>query len=360
MDYPKGKQLQELSDANGTIIAFEGIIPKNETEQWFVNRGNTLESRVKYRPLSTRLPPGTILIEKALFDNYVDSTNVCILGPAQKKVQAKNSWIGHLFRKQEQMSLLSLESVVFHSSFIPYRNHSWAAMEQFLTFLFTPLSYIKKVEMFAVNQKFVDAVKEKFVNNFPIQGNQVRTQKNSKNKPLYIHCEIFALVYKPDMSFHDLRDILKWLLRNVRADSIRMLTLRVYTHYQDRAAVCRLLTNFVFGAMRICAKRELRLHSLTETNLIVSLVEKFRTLPHFKREIPTIVIESFSTYDFEYIQPNLGPNVIQQEVDSQGAEFLYLFENGHNRMRISFCEKSDDRWAKYDCFVKFNAIQLLL
>ncbi|KAI1695472.1 hypothetical protein Ddc_21205 [Ditylenchus destructor] len=200
-EYFERKQLRELSDftlmkllnLHDEIIAFEGIIPQNKVKQWFVNRGITLEERVRYQPLPTQIPPVDILIEKSLFGNYYsDSTDICILGPAQNGTVQK-SWFGYLFCTQELF-----ESVVFHAQFRPYLKQSlfsWASLEQFLTFLFHPLSYIKKVEMFAVNQKFVDAVKEKFADSFTVQRNTTDAQKLDNNKPPYIHCETFILLY---------------------------------------------------------------------------------------------------------------------------------------------------------------------
>ncbi|KAI1701705.1 hypothetical protein Ddc_17496 [Ditylenchus destructor] len=340
-----------LSDVHDAIFAFDDIIPERQIERWFLNRGITLESRVQYQPRST---PWGIMVEKALFGNYTDCTDMCILGPAQEKVQVQKSWLEYLFLKEE-----ALESLVFHAEFHPAKKFSWASLEQFLTFLFTPLSYVKVVEMYAVNQKFVDAVKEKFVDNFFIHGNAMHTLTSNDNKPPYIHCEKFSLLYTfiHGMNVDGLCNTLTWLERNVRAESIRMPFVSMYTHSQDKDAVCRLLTDFVFGALRICAKRELRLHSENKINLnylFFSLIEKFRTLPQIEREIPTIVIESLSLLHLGKIQSSLGPNVIYREVDSQGAEFQYVFENGHNRLRISFCESRlpHETAKEYDCYVQ--------
>ncbi|KAI1706622.1 hypothetical protein Ddc_15203 [Ditylenchus destructor] len=329
------KLLRDLSGIDDAIVAFGAVIPQNKIERWFVNRGTTLEERVKVQLLFTRIRSGGFLTEY-----HSDFADICILGQAQ---QVQKSWFDQLFANQ-------YESVLFYAHFSSSRKYSWPAMEQFLTFLFHPSSYIKVVEMYTVNQTFVDTVKEKF----SIPGNTMRAQKTNTNKPFYIHCETFSLLSKSGMNVDGLCNALIWLEQNVRAESIRMPF--VYTHSMDRAAVCCLLNNFVFGALRVCAKLELRLNYRTETKLLISLVEKFWTLSRIKHDIPTIVIESFSLRDFEKIQPYLGPNVIHQEVDSQRPGFLYVFENGHNRMRISFCKSSDNHWG-YDCYVKFYAIQ---
>ncbi|KAI1697194.1 hypothetical protein DdX_18626 [Ditylenchus destructor] len=108
----------------------------------------------------------------------------------------------------------------------------------------------------------------------------------------------------------------------------------------------------------MCARRVIRLYSNIETKLLTSLIDKFRTLPVIDCEIPTVVIDSFPKSDKEKLK--LGPDLMGQEMDSQGAKFLYVFENARNRMRISFCEKFDDCWtfssSKHNCYVKFYAV----
>ncbi|KAI1706624.1 hypothetical protein Ddc_15205 [Ditylenchus destructor] len=335
------KLLRELSDVDDAIVAFGEIIPKSEIAQWFVNRGITLEERVQFRPLFTRIRSGGFLTEY-----YSDFAHICILGQAQ---QVKKLWFDQLFGKQ-------YESVLFYAQFIPYREYSWPAMEQFLTFLFHPISYIKKVEMYTVNQIFVDAVKEKFAGKFCIPANMILPLKSNINKPPYIHCETFSLLFKSGIDVDGLCNALTWLERNVRAESIR-IPYTVYTDSQSRTAVFRLLNNFVFGALRICAKRELRIHFEMEPSLLIGLVKIFPTLSRFESEIPTIVLESYSSDIVDQIERKFGPKVIYREVDSHGATFLYVFENGHNKMRISFYERpGDNRWTKkFDCYVKFYA-----
>ncbi|KAI1705561.1 hypothetical protein DdX_13525 [Ditylenchus destructor] len=329
-DYPGPKLRQVVNDA---IVAFGVIIPQSKLEQWFVNRGISLECRVKFH-----MPIEAIPIEKVLLGKHSDYTDMCILGPARQNGSA----------------------VVFYSQFCQTKKFSWASLDHFLTFLFHPLTYVKKVEMFAVDQKFIDAVKEKIMDNSPTPGNTMHPQKCIKNRPLYIHCETFSLLYKTGMSVQNLRDILTWLQRNVRADSLRMSSVGmisgIYAHSPDSDAVCRIMTNFVFGSLRICAKRELRIRLVIMTNLLNSLVQEFWTLPQIEREIPMIVLELFFT-DVMKIVRELGPKVIHQEVDSQGV-FLYVFENGTNRMRISFCEMSDNPCflKLYECSVKFYAL----
>ncbi|KAI1710034.1 hypothetical protein Ddc_13633 [Ditylenchus destructor] len=356
----KPQLLRELPDIDYAIVSFDAIIPQSETEQWFVNRGITLESGVQFHSFSTQMPPGPILIVKALFGKYSDITDMCILGPAQVNEEVHKSWFGQLFYKQKS----SLDSVVFYSQFRPANKFSCASLERFLTFLFHPASYVKVVEMFAVNQKFVDAVKGKFADNFPSLGNAMHSHKSNDNKPPYIHCETFSLLYTRGMDVDGLRSIFSWLVRNVRADAIRMPFVSAYTHRQDEDTVCHLLNNFVFRALGMCAKRELRIHSDIDFNmnkLFFSLVKKFWTLPQIESEIPTIVIEPFSYFPFLEIKWALRSNVIHEgEMNSQGAEFLYVIENGHNRMRILFCERPSCRlpyhWAKeYHCYVKFYA-----
>ncbi|KAI1695006.1 hypothetical protein DdX_19813 [Ditylenchus destructor] len=360
-------QLRNLS--LNALVAFGAVIPKSEIEQWFVNHGVSLEAKIQFRPLPDDLYQQSydyyqhravlmeFLSEGPIFGGYdADFVDICVLGPARQSAQVQPWWFHQLFRKQ-------YESVLYYAQLYPYANYSWAAMEQFLTFLIHPLSYIKVVEMYTVNQKLVDVVKNRLAN---IQGDVMGTQKLDTYKPAYIHCETFSLLFESVMNVDGLCYALTWLERNVRADAIQMPFVSLFTDSQDHDTICQMtivLNNFVFGALRICAKRELRVHSKIhseiETNLIISLVEKFRSLPLIEREIPTIVIESIFSIDFRDVQQNLGSNVIHHEVDSQGAEFLYVFENGQNRMRISFCQTAD-YWYKYDCYVKFYATQHFL
>ncbi|KAI1697736.1 hypothetical protein DdX_18325 [Ditylenchus destructor] len=126
--------------------------------------------------------------ERPIFGGYdLEFADICILGPARKSGEVQPLWFHPLFRNQ-------YESVMYYAQFYPYDNYSWAAMEQFLTFLFHPLSYIKVVEMYTVNQKLVDVVKNKLAINIPIQGNEMRASKLNTYKPPYIHCETFSLL----------------------------------------------------------------------------------------------------------------------------------------------------------------------
>ncbi|KAI1706623.1 hypothetical protein Ddc_15204 [Ditylenchus destructor] len=214
--------MPKLSDVD------DAVIPQSKIERWFVNRGMTLEARITFRQLVTRISSG---------DYSLDFVDICVLRPAQ---QVQQWWFEQLFRKR-------YESVLLYAQFIPSREYTWPAVEQFLTFLFHPLSCIKVVEMYAVNQKFVDAVKEKVADNC-IPGNAMHTQKLNTNKSLYIHCETFLLFLESDsINVNGLCNALAWLEQNVRAESIRMSS--VYTHFMDRGAVCCLLNNFVFGAL---------------------------------------------------------------------------------------------------------------
>ncbi|KAI1692481.1 hypothetical protein Ddc_23588 [Ditylenchus destructor] len=215
--------------------------------------------------------------------------------------------------------------------------------------------------MAIVNQKMVDAVKDKLAADFPIQGHMTHSHDY---RPLYISCGIFVLPINADssqvMGDDELDDVLSasltWLERNVRAYTI---CLDLYS--VDLPAAYRLLINFVFGVSRKCAREEIRLDLYLKNKMLTSFVETFWTLPPIECEIPTVVIDEFQIYDAEL---NLGPNLIEREVDSQGAEFLYVLENGTNRMRISFCKKhflipwNDDFFSNsQDCYIKFYAIQ---
>ncbi|KAI1711282.1 hypothetical protein Ddc_12979 [Ditylenchus destructor] len=357
-DYAK-----KLSDVPDTIIASGDIIPQSDIAQWFEDRNVTLEV------------PKNIPVEKAIFckkSYHVDwsTIHMCILGPARQNEEVSMPW-------HELLREKNFKSVLFYAKFCPSDKFCWPFLEYFLTILFHPLSYFKEITMYPVTQKFVDDVKVKLVDDFSVHGNMTHIQTNSYNKSLYIHCGAFSLSECDNIE--DLRESLKWLERNVRANSI-CISLLYYMMWDDYTDVFPLLNDFVFGVSRICARRELRLiPSINQNKLLTNFIENFLTLPPIECEIPTVVIESFLRRQINSavsnLGPNLGPNLIPgREVDSQGADFLYVLENGQNRMRISFCE--DFEWSEsyeceeslgeswneewghmYDCFIKFYAVQ---
>ncbi|KAI1692536.1 hypothetical protein DdX_21207 [Ditylenchus destructor] len=233
----------------------------------------------------------------------------------------------------------------FYAHFDGPNKFSWVSIEQFLGFLFHPCSYVENVDMFVVDQKILDAVNRKFA------------QKFANNKPSLIHCEHFVVEFEELIDAAEVSESLKWLERNVRANTISTY---MFVKPEDHGAAIRLLSNFVLSALSTCGTRKMRLGSDIGPDLLIELLKKFPTL--LPVEIPTIEMVVYCKYIEDAwdlcMSPFLGPNLIGQEVDSQGAAFLYVLENGHNRMRISFCEVVNDEWFSVN--VKFYASQLSL
>ncbi|KAI1706322.1 hypothetical protein Ddc_15366 [Ditylenchus destructor] len=326
------KQTHFQVKLQNSIIAYETVIPQSEAVHWFETRGVALEA------------PEDVPVERALvgIDFALGSSvdyqkwniiQLFILGPVQRNGDMRKSWFKHL-RLKEKM----YDSVVFYAQFHPPNQFSRASLEQFLTFLFHPSTYVKVIRMLAVDQKIVDVVKHKMSTCFSTCGSH---QNSNNNNGFYIHCGTFwQPVFKEGMSIYDLRKFLKWLEWNVRANSICISPSFMGVDIPVR---CNLLTDFVFEVSPKCAKQEIRLICLLKVfkaNMLTNLVQHFWSLPPIQCEIPTIVIEEFNREEFHkscFIL-NLEPNQIESQVDSQGAEYLHVLENGQNRMRISLCE----------------------
>ncbi|KAI1701255.1 putative exonuclease GOR [Ditylenchus destructor] len=97
-----------------------------------------------------------------------------------------------------------------------------------------------------------------------------------------------------------------------------------------------LLANFFLEASgaKQCARQKIKIYVPDSVAFLKILIEKFLTIPVVESAIPTIVFR-YPHHD-EY-RAHLGPNLIAQEVDSQGADVLYMISNAQNHMRISFC-----------------------
>ncbi|KAI1691835.1 hypothetical protein Ddc_24019 [Ditylenchus destructor] len=131
--------------------------------------------------------------------------------------------------------------ILYREQFNPVSNriqHSWAHLAQFLELVYHPTSYFREVEMFAVNQKFIDSLK--------------CNVDSVDNKPRYIRCAFFTLKTGDDTNTADLSDSLEWLVRNVRAKNVWICDI-------DDTAVFPVLANFLFGASGAnqCASKEI-------------------------------------------------------------------------------------------------------
>ncbi|KAI1711281.1 hypothetical protein Ddc_12978 [Ditylenchus destructor] len=268
-DYVMRRELKrELSDVDDGIVAYEGIVTQSKLGQWFENRGFTLAAPV-------HVPAGKVVIGKNCHNILGDALSIAmyVLGPVQQSDNVRKLRFEYPFenpfRKQR-----CYKSVLF-LQFSPPANSFWPTLELFLLFLFHPCSYVKNVQIFAVNQKIVNVVKETLADFF-IQQHMTHIQNDVYNKPPYIHCGTFTLpvVFRQEKSIDELSDFresLKWLERNVRADSILIYISAHVT--KDHVAICHLLNGFVFETSRMCAGRELRLRSNIQTIVLTNLIQ---------------------------------------------------------------------------------------
>ncbi|KAI1705617.1 hypothetical protein Ddc_15683 [Ditylenchus destructor] len=293
-------KLEELQVNKYTIVAFDTVMQEEQSTEWFKNRGFTLDAPVD-------IPPENALLDSHEWTQNLDSNiNISILGSAQEKIplseeEKRFPWfypgVG-AFRKP----------VLYYAQFNPVLNqYSWDYLAQFLKLLYHPTSYVKEVDMYAVNQSFIDSLK--------------CNVNNVDNKPRYI--QYANVVHLPDM--------FKWTIQNVRAETIHIF---FYCDSENFA----LLSNFVFDASgaKQCASKEIQIPTCPDrTHIIRSLIEKFHTIPLVESAIPTLSCY-MDREELEELPAHLGPNLIAQEVDSEGADALYMISNGENRMRIMF------------------------
>ncbi|KAI1697306.1 hypothetical protein Ddc_19797 [Ditylenchus destructor] len=300
-----------------TIVAFDTVMQEEQSTQWLKNRGFTLDA------------PADISAENALIaarklqdygagSEWNNNVNICIQGSVKEEIE--------LSEKERRLPWFCnpgvyrfIKPVLFYAQFNPFRNnYSWNYLAQFLNLIYHPTSYVKEVSIFAVNQDFIDLLQCNI--------------DSVDNQPRYIRCESFWL----EEEWHyavpniNLPNSLKWLARNVRAETIRIRR----ENYNDTFV---LLANFLLEASgaKKCASKEMKVRVSDPVAFLNILIEKFYAIPLVESAIPTTIFQYASE---EEHRAHLGPNLIAREVDSEGTEALYVISNGQNRMRISFCQ----------------------
>ncbi|KAI1691834.1 hypothetical protein Ddc_24018 [Ditylenchus destructor] len=312
------------------FVAFDSVMDKKQRTQWFKNRCLTLDA-------PAGIPVENVIIggKRMTGQNSKRNVNLCIHGTAQVEIPlSKDEKRFPWFTNPPYMAEFR-KPVLFYAQFNPFRiqAYSWVYLAQFLKFVYHPMTYIKEVEMFAVNQNFIDSLKCNI--------------DSLDNEPRYIRCESFSLEEMrnvPDANPADLSYSLKWIAGNVRAETIRIPT--VYDENYE------LFANFLLdpSGAKQCASEKMEIHMAKPAMFLSILIEKFRTIPLVEGDIPTIVLK-YPRH--ENYSAHLGPNLIDQEVDSDGADALHIISNGQNRMRISF------RWennSNSDCKIRVYPI----
>ncbi|KAI1697293.1 hypothetical protein Ddc_19799 [Ditylenchus destructor] len=221
----------------------------------------------------------------------------------------------------------------------PRLEHIETSMPRSVQLLFHPIVYFKEVAISTDHRKLSDVI----------------TNKEGR----YICCHDFWLDTSGDTpgtrpNITALSSSLKWLENSVRSDSISFpewVSYRVHETVRARA----MLSNFIFGTSQKCKVEELEFsrcgHHMEFLN---NLIEDFMALHVVQGTIPTVVIDYYPG-DEQY-RAHLGENLIDREVDSQGAEALYEIKSGDKRVRISFCDH-DPSWNEYGkVCVKFYTI----
>ncbi|KAI1703966.1 hypothetical protein DdX_14585 [Ditylenchus destructor] len=320
------------------IVSFDEVLQKRQSEQYFKNRGFILTA------------PGiaandVLLNARSEFYNCDDSNvSVCIHGSVKEKVPLSfEEKLCPWFQKPEPEGAHSnrmeiRKPVLYYAQFNPKLNpYSWNYLAQFLKLIYHPTSFAKDVKMFAVNQKFIDALEC----NIDSVGNERR----------YIHCESFSLlVYIPsrDPAYNDLPESLKWLPQNVRAEKIHLPWLL------KTSESFGLITDFLldpFGAKQ-CASEMVTIQPIGTTAFLKILIKKFLKIALVEDGIPTI---EFRWNRHHELPALIGPNLIHKEVDSEGAEALHVISNGPNRMRISF-RSYNSNWEIDICRVRIYSV----
>ncbi|KAI1711284.1 hypothetical protein Ddc_12981 [Ditylenchus destructor] len=320
-----------------TIVTFDTVLKKKVSTQWLKNHGFTLNAPVD-------IPAKNVLIgaRDEWKRTYNSNVHVCIHGFAQVKNPLSYEeeclpWFQKPHDQNPYSDAMEFpKPVLYYAQFNPLLNqYSWNYLAQFLKFVYHPMTYIKEVKMFAVNQNYIDSIK--------------CNVDSVGNEPRYIRCESFSLgsfymTFYTSNPYPDIiPDSLKWLARNVRAEKIDLPWILQTSETYDQVA------NFLLdpSGAKQCASEKTTIHVVRAAVFLNILVEKFHSIPLIEDGIPTI---GFKYSLDDEIPAILGPNLIDQEVDSEGADELYVISNGQNRMRVSFCL---DNSFHLDC--KFSA-----
>ncbi|KAI1714668.1 hypothetical protein Ddc_11389 [Ditylenchus destructor] len=295
-----------LFNSNTTVV-FDTVMQEEQSMQWFKSRGFTLDA-------PKDIPAQNVVIGvTSKKSEWKGNVNVCIYGSAHEKIPLtyKEHYLPWYYDCSER------KPVLFYAKYNPFFNqYSSNYLAQFLKCIYHPALYIKKVEMYAFDQSFIDSLK--------------CNADSFDNKPRYIRCESFMLLGISGKNTVALSNSLQWLGRNVRAETIQIREIDCDEKYPEAYV---LLANFLLEASGASKKTVIR--QKNEMSFLNALIQKFRTIPVVKSAIPTI---EFWYPRAEEYRAHLGPNLIAREVDSEGADALYMIENGQNRMRISLKE----------------------
>ncbi|KAI1695207.1 hypothetical protein DdX_19714 [Ditylenchus destructor] len=186
--------------------------------------------------------------------------------------------------------------------------------------------------MFAINQKFVDILK--------------CNVGSIDKEPRYIRCESLTLKGWPELYTVHLPDLLKWLTRNVRAESLNISFILNRSRFLPLA---KFLLN-PSGAKK-CTSSKIKIKVSNPVVFLTVLIQKFRAISLVKDDVPTIEL-LYPSFDAEW--ERLGSNLIDQEADPHDAKALYMISNGQNRMRISLCASNTPNWN--DCEIRIYSI----
>ncbi|KAI1712505.1 hypothetical protein DdX_09594 [Ditylenchus destructor] len=303
-------EMNQLLKKN-TIVAFDRRMQNKVTTEWFKSLGYTLIAPKGISP--TNLLYGVKQSEDKW--EYGRTIHASIYSPAQEQTlltqnEMRSPWF-HILRVKKP--------VVYYAQLNPVLNQqTWAYLAQFLKFIYDPMSYIKKVEMFAVNQKFIDLLECNI--------------DSSNKEPRYIRCESFLLRRMADINDNVLSESTKWLQRNVRAKTI---SIRVH-NLEEISDAYWLLSNFLLdpSGVKQCASETMQIHVDDPVAFLKILIKKFRTLPLVESAIPTIEI-SFSWLERNHDKIcaylyDLNDYKIDEDDD------LYMISAEQNRMKILF------------------------
>ncbi|KAI1693981.1 hypothetical protein Ddc_22432 [Ditylenchus destructor] len=241
----------------------------------------------------------------------------------QDAVIGMNSKYGNLHKRSIYYCAYEhRKPMLFSAAFNPDLNeYSWASMEYFLNLLYNPLTYIKEVEMYALNKNLTDAF---FL---------------GEDYGSYIRCGRFTLI-------GDLCKSLPWIHKNVRADTICLPG-----DYTDKENSYKEATNFLLDTPWTCANQNVKTVNIELEWvrhwkwLIKSLLKKFRTLATIDHDTPSIEFPFYKEY-WETLKLNFliwDPEVVKMEPDdSQGTKTVYVVSNGRNKMVIAIFKRAEN------------------
>ncbi|KAI1695212.1 hypothetical protein Ddc_21423 [Ditylenchus destructor] len=315
----------ETSGKPSVLKASNVDIPSNEKLEWFMKRGINLDE-----PADLKLH--TAFIGKKEPYGYHPDTSIYYYAEVNEIDEALE------FNRTKGKTIWQRQNadVIFFAEFNPVINeYSWPSLEYFLSLIYSPFTYIEKVEMYALNKNLTDAL---FL---------------GEDYGSYIHCGKFTLK-------GDFCKSLPWIQRNVRADTIYFPG-NVENSYVE-------ISNLVLGMPWKCAKNKIKLGMVCHWKWFVKiLIKKFRTLStieHLTNELPSF---EFSFCSDSYGIPNLNFLDWYLEVKTmpyypQGSQTVYVVSNGKNRMEIDISQMLNPMNAQflrniYDISVKTYTIQ---